>query len=58
MAHRSVAAVVEGVQKMLEMNASFNLYMFHGGSNWGFMNGANAGLLLWLLLAGGRLFCI
>jgi beta-galactosidase len=25
----------------METGASFNLYMFHGGTNWGFMNGAN-----------------
>eukprot|EP01113_Clastostelium_recurvatum_P015704 TRINITY_DN1880_c0_g1_i3.p1 TRINITY_DN1880_c0_g1~~TRINITY_DN1880_c0_g1_i3.p1 ORF type:complete len:426 (+),score=76.44 TRINITY_DN1880_c0_g1_i3:49-1326(+) len=27
---------------MSTMNASVNLYMFHGGTNYGFMNGANA----------------
>ncbi|OBT72992.1 hypothetical protein VF21_07869 [Pseudogymnoascus sp. 05NY08] len=26
---------------VLANNASFNIYMFHGGTNWGFRNGAN-----------------
>ena len=26
---------------MLNMNANVNFYMFHGGTNWGFLNGAN-----------------
>ena len=26
---------------MLEMDASFSMYMFHGGTNFGFTNGAN-----------------
>lgn len=26
---------------ILMSHASFNLYMMHGGTNWGFMNGAN-----------------
>ncbi|MEA4831477.1 MAG: beta-galactosidase family protein [Oscillospiraceae bacterium] len=29
------------VADMLDANASFNFYMFHGGTNFGFMNGAN-----------------
>ncbi|KAL4228398.1 Beta-galactosidase-1-like protein 2 [Mactra antiquata] len=29
------------LRKILEVNASINFYMFHGGSNFGFMNGAN-----------------
>ena len=32
-----------GIDWMLERNISFNLYMVHGGSNRGFMNGANYG---------------
>jgi beta-galactosidase len=32
-----------GIDWMLERNISFNLYMVHGGSNPGFMNGANFG---------------
>jgi beta-galactosidase len=31
----------EGVAWMLKRGISFNLYMFHGGTNFGFMNGAN-----------------
>lgn len=29
------------LERILNYPASFNLYMFHGGTNWGFMNGAN-----------------
>lgn len=29
------------MEPMLKRGASFNLYMFHGGTNFGFMNGAN-----------------
>lgn len=35
------SAAIE-VQQQLERHMSFNLYMFHGGTNFGFMNGANA----------------
>ncbi|XP_057663214.1 beta-galactosidase-1-like protein 3 [Diorhabda carinulata] len=28
------------LEKILSYNASVNFYMFHGGTNWGFMNGA------------------
>ena len=35
--------VVDCIRDFLGMNASFNLYMFHGGTNFGFMNGANDG---------------
>ncbi|HEX7200705.1 MAG TPA: beta-galactosidase, partial [Dongiaceae bacterium] len=30
-----------GIEWMLERNIGFNLYMVHGGTSWGFMNGAN-----------------
>lgn len=30
-----------GIDWMLERGISFNLYMVHGGTSWGFMNGAN-----------------
>ena len=30
------------VTEILEMDISINLYMFHGGTNFGFMNGAFA----------------
>src|SRR5437667_7467453 len=32
-----------GVDWMLSKGISFNLYMFHGGTTFGFMNGANSG---------------
>lgn len=34
-------AVAEGLDWMLKNDISFNLYMFHGGTSFGFMNGAN-----------------
>jgi beta-galactosidase len=33
--------VAKGVDTMLKNNLSFNLYMFHGGTTFGYMNGAN-----------------
>ena len=33
--------VAKGVEWMLDNNISFSLYMFHGGTSFGFMNGAN-----------------
>lgn len=44
---RSVSAVnsndvVRGMKEMLALNASINIYMFHGGTNFGFTSGANA----------------
>jgi beta-galactosidase len=33
--------VVDVLDRMLQMGASVNLYMFHGGTNFGFYNGAN-----------------
>ena len=35
--------LMEGVGWMLAHNVSFNLYMFHGGTSFGYMNGANYG---------------
>ena len=29
---------------ILDQGSSVNFYMFHGGTNWGFMNGANEDL--------------
>nr|XP_023022377.1 beta-galactosidase-1-like protein 2 [Leptinotarsa decemlineata] len=29
------------LEEILSFGASVNMYMFHGGTNWGFMNGAN-----------------
>ncbi len=34
-------AVTDGLERMLKLGASVNLYMFHGGTNFGFTNGAN-----------------
>lgn len=34
-------SVAKGVEYLLKNNISFNLYMFHGGSTFGFMAGAN-----------------
>ena len=36
------APVAESVRWMLSQGISFNLYMFHGGTSFGFMNGANS----------------
>jgi len=33
--------VVRVMKDMLTLNASFNFYMFHGGTNFGFTSGAN-----------------
>lgn len=38
---RSVETAAEDVETMLKLGASFNMYMFHGGTNFGFYNGAN-----------------
>uniref|UniRef100_A0A8C3X7B6 Galactosidase beta 1 like n=1 Tax=Catagonus wagneri TaxID=51154 RepID=A0A8C3X7B6_9CETA len=38
---RSVPAVTKGLEKMLELGASVNMYMFHGGTNFGYWNGAD-----------------
>src|SRR5664280_53769 len=35
------AVHLAGIEWMLERNIGFNLYMVHGGTSWGFMNGAN-----------------
>lgn len=38
---RASKDVVENFETMLERGANVNFYMFHGGTNFGFMNGAN-----------------
>ena len=38
---RSPIEVEDDIRAMKENGDSFNLYMFHGGTNFGFMNGAN-----------------
>lgn len=37
----AVAKFRSGAEGLLKMGASFNLYMFHGGTTFGYMNGAN-----------------
>lgn len=38
---RDSDSTVSDFERMLEMGASVNFYMFHGGTNFGFSNGAN-----------------
>lgn len=38
---RSAASVAGSLETMLKMGASVSFYMWHGGTNFGFMNGAN-----------------
>ncbi|XP_024099039.2 beta-galactosidase-1-like protein isoform X2 [Pongo abelii] len=38
---RSVSAVTKGLENMLKLGASVNMYMFHGGTNFGYWNGAD-----------------
>lgn len=38
---RTADSTLQDVRDMVEMGASFNMYMFHGGTNFGFWNGAN-----------------
>lgn len=38
---RDAGDVAEVLEEMLAMDASVNFYMFHGGTNFGFYNGAN-----------------
>ena len=40
---RPAAMVAQVLDKILYMNASVNFYMFEGGTNFGFMNGASVG---------------
>ncbi|XP_049634307.1 beta-galactosidase-1-like protein 2 [Suncus etruscus] len=37
---RDSSEVLQTVKALLDAGSSFNLYMFHGGTNFGFMNGA------------------
>ena len=36
-----LTGIADLVKSILEFDASINFYMFHGGTNFGFMNGAN-----------------
>jgi len=38
---RPAAAVAAAVDSVITAGASISIYMFHGGTNWGFWNGAN-----------------
>ncbi|XP_058389034.1 beta-galactosidase-1-like protein isoform X3 [Diceros bicornis minor] len=38
---RSIPSVTKGLEKMLKLGASVNMYMFHGGTNFGYWNGAD-----------------
>lgn len=40
---RKASEVVPEIESFLKMDASFNMYMFHGGTNFGFTAGANYG---------------
>lgn len=40
---RSAESVAAALEEILMLGGSFNIYMMHGGSNFGFMNGANCG---------------
>ena len=37
--HRDADTVAKNLDSLLSINASVNVYMFHGGTNFGFMNG-------------------
>ena len=38
---RPIDDIVREIEKFFDLGASFNLYMFHGGTNFAFWNGAN-----------------
>ncbi|XP_063145005.1 beta-galactosidase-1-like protein [Candoia aspera] len=38
---RTTTVVTQGLQKMLELGANVNMYMFQGGTNFGYWNGAD-----------------
>jgi len=38
---RTAESAAKSLNEILSMNGSVNFYMFHGGTNFGFMNGAN-----------------
>ncbi len=40
---RTAEEIVSDFEGFFKINASFSFYMFHGGTNFGFMNGANHG---------------
>ena len=44
---KDAALVAKSLDKILSMNASVNFYMYEGGTNFGFMSGANYNLFLY-----------
>ena len=42
-AHTATEPIITTMKEMYDMGASWNFYMFIGGTNWGFMSGANGG---------------
>jgi len=44
---KPAAEVAKSLDKILSMNASVNFYMYEGGTNFGFMSGANLNLILY-----------
>ena len=44
---KSASVVAKSLDKILSMNASVNFYMYEGGTNFGFMSGANLNLILY-----------
>jgi len=40
-AYRDPQDAADHIDRLLKMGGNFNIYMFHGGTNFGFMNGAN-----------------
>uniref|UniRef100_A0A8D2D671 Galactosidase beta 1 like n=1 Tax=Sciurus vulgaris TaxID=55149 RepID=A0A8D2D671_SCIVU len=38
---RSIVPIARGLENMLKLGASVNMYMFHGGTNFGYWNGAD-----------------
>ena len=44
---KSASVVAKSLDKILSMNASVNFYMYEGGTNFGFMSGANLNFILY-----------
>ena len=49
--HRDAETIAKNLDSLLSYNCSVNVYMFHGGTNFGFMNGNVGELLRWFTLA-------
>lgn len=39
---RNITEIIEGFKLLLSLNASINIFMFHGGTNFGFTSGAHS----------------